>query len=241
MATYRVAVASARARVDRISTYQLAMSRQERVGAKLQEAENVLLSVRRNPRAVRIEWHEGPHKGREVLFHDGKNINVHAPGTLMPRVSVPANSPLALKNSRHPIQEAGLDVIVEQLEQTLRELDAGTLAAAQVAYGGIEAPEAGGPPCHKLVRTDANGETAVVYLDTTTDLPYLVHRTDGAGQLLEHYVFRNVQPDLGELSVAEAFDPIKRWGPPKGLFGRIARGAGNGRGEAADAADSRVR
>ena len=53
-----------------------------------------------------------------------------------------------------------------------------------------------------------------------------VKAADGA--LLEHYVFRDIQVDPAELAQADAFDHDARWGPPRGLFGRIARGnAGN--------------
>ena len=36
--------------------------------ALMQPEEEVVLSIRRNPKAVRLEWAKGPSKGREVIY-----------------------------------------------------------------------------------------------------------------------------------------------------------------------------
>ena len=64
----RVDCCSARARLDALSSYQVELNRQERVGKTLLEPEDVLLSIRRSPKAVRLEWVDGPQKGREVIY-----------------------------------------------------------------------------------------------------------------------------------------------------------------------------
>ena len=61
--TVETIVASARERLDTLHSYQVALNRQERVGDSLQAAEDVLLSIRRSPRAVLLQWKEGPHQG----------------------------------------------------------------------------------------------------------------------------------------------------------------------------------
>src|SRR5262249_26067888 len=63
-------VAASRARIESWTSYQVELNRQERVGESLQEAEDVVLSIRRQPRAVRLEWPSGPHRGREVLYSE---------------------------------------------------------------------------------------------------------------------------------------------------------------------------
>ena len=68
-------VAEARVGLDRTTSYQAAMHRQERVGNALLPAEDLILSVRRNPRAVRLSWTEGPHQGREAIYRvDGDGL-----------------------------------------------------------------------------------------------------------------------------------------------------------------------
>ena len=73
------------------------------------------------------------------------------------------------------------------------------------------------------MRVLPDGETWVVYLDPETKLPSLFQGTAPDGNLLERYVFRDLKADLPDLAAADAFDPEARWGPSKGLFGRIAR------------------
>ena len=65
-----------------LKTYQVKISRLERVNGQLQPEEDILLSIRRDPKAVRLEWSSGPSKGREVIYSstlDPRMIFVHMP------------------------------------------------------------------------------------------------------------------------------------------------------------------
>ena len=69
---------------SRWQTYQAKVSRLERVNGHLQPEEEILLSIRREPKAVRLEWSSGPSKGREVIYSsalDPRMIFVHMPST----------------------------------------------------------------------------------------------------------------------------------------------------------------
>ena len=105
--------------------YQVNITRTERVGRHYQPEEEVLLSIRRNPKAVRLEWAKGPNKGREVIYSAAINdrmmyVNSGNSALPLPRMSIPVDSPLALRNSRHPITEAGFDTILDNLFKFLR-------------------------------------------------------------------------------------------------------------------------
>ncbi len=220
---FREVTQEAREALSSITSYQIDMERQEKVGDTLQPAEKVVLSILRQPRSVRLEWREGPNQGREVLFTEGGLMHVKMPNNpIMPRISIAPDNPLALRNSRHPINEAGLDTIVSQLEQTVAHQESRTSGADQVFYRGVESPLPGAPACHKLERFTATGETWLVYLDQQTHLPYLVQGVDAQQALLERYVFQNIQTNLAELATAQAFNPDQRWGAPRGLFDRLA-------------------
>lgn len=233
----RSIVARARAAVDAMTTYQVEMNRQERVGGSLLPVEDVRLSVRRAPKAVRLEWPAGPHKGREVLFsasEPGGMIHVHMGDSLVPvpNLSLPPDSPMVMKNSRHPITEAGFDAVVAILERGASGQPGGTTVDAR----GVETPAVLGRPCHKLEAHNAAGETWLFYLDAQTALPALVEGKSASGELLERYVFRDVKPDVAELASAEAFDPAKRWGSAgSGLLGRLARSPGDAKATATPA------
>jgi hypothetical protein len=219
-------IARAHAAVEAMTTYQVAINRQERVGDALLPAEDVRLSVRRAPKAVRLEWPTGTHKGREVLYsasESGGLLHVHMGDSIVPvpDLSLSPDSPMVMKNSRHPITEAGFDALVATLEHAT--------PGASTTYLGVETPPDLGRACHTIERRNAAGETWLFYLDAQTSLPAMVVGTSKSGELLERYLFRDVKPDLPELASADAFDPSKRWGSSvaSGLLGRLARSAGD--------------
>jgi hypothetical protein len=217
-------LAEARQAIARWSTYQVELHRQERVGGNLLPEEDVVLAVRRQPRAVRLSWVQGPHKGREVLYRSDEpggliHINLADSALPVPRLNLPPESPMVMKNSRHPITEAGYDSILDGIEAGLR-----SGGPDSVSYAGLQATPPLDHPHHLLIRTLRDGEVVKVYLDPASHLPALVEATASNGDLLERYLFLNPRGDLPELAVAAAFDPDARWGAPRGLFGRLARG-----------------
>ena len=214
-------VAQARASLDALASYQLALHRQERVNGRLEPEEDVIVAIRREPRAVRLTWPDGPHKGREVLYRSDEpggmmHVNMADSAIPVPRLSIPPESPMVMKNSRHPVTEAGFESIVASLEEALR--------SSGLEYLGMETPVPLDRPHPCLARRTPAGERWRAYLDPTTHLPAMVRCESANGDLQELYVFRDVRPDLPELAAADAFDPDARWGPPKGLFSRLSRG-----------------
>jgi hypothetical protein len=221
-------LAESRARLEGLGNYQVWLNRQERVGNTLGPPEDVVLSIRREPAAVRLEWPNGPHKRREVLYSASENgglMHVNMADSLLPvpRLSLPPDSPLVMHNSRHPITEAGFDTILKNVEDAIKGEKAGDQATGKVTYEGLEKAEQLDRPCHKIVRTTPSGETWAVYIDPESRLPVLVQAVDAKGELLERYVFSNPRYDLPELAQADAFDPNLRWGPPKGFLNRLAK------------------
>ena len=214
-------VAQARAGLDAMASYQVALHRQERVNGRLEPEEDVIVAIRREPRAVRLTWPAGPHKGREVLYRSDEpggmmHVNMADSAIPVPRLSLPPESPMVMRNSRHPVTEAGFDSIVASLEQALK--------SSGLEYAGMETPEPLDRPHPCLSRTTPAGDRWRAYLDPTTHLPAMVRCESANGDLQELYVFSDVRPDLPELAAADAFDPDSRWGVPKGLFGRMTRG-----------------
>src|SRR5579864_1995136 len=224
-------LAESRTRMEALTSYRVHLTRQERVGETLLPAEDVILSIRRQPKAVRIEWPDGPHKGREVLYaadRDGGAMHINMADALVPvpRVSMAPDSSLALSNSRHPITDAGFDTIVSNLETASKLSQAGNPASGQFTYEGLERLPEIEHPCHRFKQVKPNGETWLVAIDSETHLPAQVMATGPNGALLERYVFRNVQTDLPDLATAAAFDPNSRWGQVPSLLQRLARAGG---------------
>jgi hypothetical protein len=223
--TIESVVAEARKRIDAVENYRVTLRREERVNGVLQPAEEVLLSIRREPKAVRLQWPSGPHKGREVIFeagaHDGK-MQIYQPAALVQRVSMAPDNPLVRNTSRHPINEAGFETILGHLEEWLRLRQAGDPRVGRLSYEGLEAPEGKGVACHKVVRDGPDGEQDVLYFDPTTKLPAYFQAVAADGQLLERYRFVDPETDLDDLKTAAAFDPDRRWPESKGFLQRLA-------------------
>ena len=114
-------VAEARTALNALTTYQVALHRQERVNDSLLPEEDVVLAVRREPRAVRLTWPGGDNQGREVLYRSdepGGQMHIKmADSALHLKLSMSPDSPMVMKNSRHPVTEAGFDSLVRGLEE----------------------------------------------------------------------------------------------------------------------------
>jgi hypothetical protein len=219
----------AKSRLESMANYQVNITRVERVGSQLQAEEDVLLSIRRKPKSVRLEWASGPSKGREVIYSSAVNdrmmyVNMGNSALPLSRMTIPVDSPLALRNSRHPITEAGFDTIFEHLFKSQKSGSDGLTGVGKLAYRGMKQPEGLDQSCHLLERTTQSGETWQVYLDAQTLMPALVvaYKTSNR-DLIERYTYTNLKSNLTELASADAFDPDKRWGESKGWFSRLAR------------------
>ncbi|MGC8638595.1 MAG: DUF1571 domain-containing protein [Isosphaeraceae bacterium] len=241
----RAILLAARNRLDAVTSYQVTMTRAERVGGRLQSEDDVLLSIRRKPKAVRLEWTNGPSKGREVIYSSAINdrmmyVNMANSSLPVPRMSLPIDSPLALRNSRHPISEAGFDTILDNLMKHLRPDTVDARRDGKLSYKGVKQPSGVDEPCHLFERITPSGETWQVYLQTRTLLPVVVSAVKtSSGELIERYSYRDLKLNPTELASAEAFDPDKRWGESKGWLSRLARAAGGPAGAGSGASTTR--
>jgi hypothetical protein len=218
------------AKLAALESYQVKMRRRERVGGVVQPEEGILLSVKRKPKAVRLEWTEGSNKGREVIFAptlDEKTIYVHQPQTavVVPSMKIAVDSPLVMKNSRHTIAEAGFETILANLQKSQRDSATDKPGPASLDYKGLETTAGVDRPCHHFIRRTASGETWNIYLDQRSMLPRLVVAENAKGDLLERYVYSEIRENPTDLASAAAFDPTTRWGEGKGLFSRLAKAA----------------
>jgi len=223
-------LAQAKVNLDALKTYQVKISRQERVQGQLQAEEDILLSIRSDPKAVRLEWSSGPNKGREVIYSrslDPGMIFVHQPSTaiVLPSMKIPVDSPLVTRNSRHSITDAGFDTILENMGGAKGAAEKDHPERGELVYQGLETPAGLDQPSHHFMRRSVAGDTWNVYLDSRSMLPRLVVAKDARGDLIERYVYREVRQNPTDLALAGAFDPDQRWGDSRGLFSRLARAA----------------
>jgi Protein of unknown function (DUF1571) len=225
----RAILARSETKLQSLGTYQVKMSRVERVDGHLQPEEEVILSVHRQPKEVRLQWASGPSQGREVIYStriDKQSLFVHMPKTAipLPTMKMAIDSPMVTRSSRHSIAEAGFDTIVANLRKSVDQVDAANSAQGRAVYRGIEKPPGLDRPSHVFTRKSPNGESWTVFIDARTLLPTMVVAKDASGQLDEKYVYHEVSENPAELASADAFDPDRRWGESGGLLSRFARG-----------------
>ncbi len=223
-------LAKAEAKLSALKTYKVKVSRIERVAGQLAPPEELSISVRTEPRAVRLEWPDGPNRGREVIYSsalDPKMIFVHVASSAipLPAMKIAIDSPLVMRNSRHSITEAGLETIVEKLRRAGRHEVGNSAQHDDLEYRGLEKPPGVDHPCNQFVIRSATGDVWKIFLDPRSDLPCMVIGEDQRGELIERYVYREIAANPTDLGLADAFEPEKRWGESKGFLSRLARAA----------------
>ncbi len=218
-------LAESRLALEGLTTYRVNMTHQQRIGIFLQPPEDVVMCIRRRPKAVRLEWPTGASQGREVLYaadSGGGQMHVKMPNPLLPRISMAPDGPMAVRSSRHPITEAGFDTIIAGLEAAVQAPSRGDTSYGKIQYVGLETPPGLDKLCQKIVRVAPDKENWVVYIDPENHLPCLVQATAPNGDLLERHVFRELEPNVAELTGRNAFDADARWGPNIGFLQRLA-------------------
>jgi len=223
-------LARAEANLRALKTYKVKVSRIERVAGQLQPPEEISLAVRTAPKAVRLEWPDGPNKGREVIYSsalDPKMLFVHVANSAipLPTMKIAIDSPMVMKNSRHSITEAGLETIIEKLRKA-EPNEARTLSSRdELEYRGLEKPPGLDHACNEFVIRSGSEEVWKIFLDPRSNLPCMVISEDPRGELIERYVYRDLTANPTDLAMAAAFEPDKRWGESKGFLSRLARAA----------------
>ncbi|HYV58217.1 MAG TPA: DUF1571 domain-containing protein [Candidatus Nitrosopolaris sp.] len=101
------------AAVEQIRDYTCVFTRQERVRGELLPMETMLLKHRGPGVCVYMKWIEEPHRGREIIYCEGKydgRLRVHEGSGIASWMSLsldPVGS-LALRHARRPVTEAGV-------------------------------------------------------------------------------------------------------------------------------------
>lgn len=176
--------------------YTCRITRQERVGGKLQPSETLLMNFRRSPRSVYYKWVDSEHDGRECVYVDGQNdgklISLGGKADLIlagKRMKVDPNGGLARGKSRYSITESGMDKTVEGLIQSFRE------RPESVRFIGIEQPNG-------LERPGLHVEQAIApnklfpqgaerhwFFDPDSGRLMMLYAVDPKGELEEQYTF----------------------------------------------------
>jgi hypothetical protein len=125
-------VALGRKGLARLGVYQARVTRVERVGNRLHGPDQVEVTVRESPRAVRLDFVAGPHKGRRALYDvrtRPREMLARESGALgLFSMWLSIDGSLAHRDTRHDITEVGFGAMIEAMH------DEQVKASAQGGY-----------------------------------------------------------------------------------------------------------
>ncbi len=187
-----------KARYEQVEDYRTIFVRQERIGGKLGEPEEIALDFKR-PFMVQMRWLKGPKKGRRLIFVEGENDNkilVSMEGLIgrfVRLLRLDPNGALAKQGGKRSIRQVGLGNLVDSLISLTREAEkAGDLKTALL---GEEIAE--GRRIYVIERTlpkeRYDSPRTLISIDKETGLPVKVLRFNKEGDLFERYEYDALQ------------------------------------------------
>jgi hypothetical protein len=205
-------IAEARQSYQQVVDYSCTFVKRERLNDQLQPENVIEMKVKARPFSVYLRW-LAPRQsvGQEACYVEGQNngmMRVHSTGLLGVAgfVSLAPNDPRALRNSKHPITDAGIGNLIERFAgrwDVERRLNKTQVRVADYEYAKR--------PCTRVetIHPDNSGREfltyrSVLYFDKQTHLPVRVeaydwpHRGgDPNGDLMESYSYVNLQFNTG--------------------------------------------
>ncbi|GMU61288.1 MAG: hypothetical protein AMXMBFR34_30510 [Myxococcaceae bacterium] len=193
-----------------LGTYTYTMTKQERVGGKLLDEQQITTTLRESPFAVRLEFVAGPAKGRKVIYNPAvkaDEFRVREAGffSIAGRLWISLDSGLAKKDSNHTVKESGLGNLLRRFERD--QAKAKTNGGMTIKHEGWDAK---GHYCSLYVMPNKgagfDSASSRICTDVAAGVPVRVEGFDASGALLERFEFSNVK----KASVSDdTFDPDK--------------------------------
>ena len=199
------------AKLDAIPAYTATLVKQERVDGELRDAERTIIKVRHEAFSVYMKWETGS-AGQEVLYVDGKYDNqmlVHPggwKGRFLPTLSVEPGGSLAMSQSRHPVTEAGLKILLQKhIDHRAEDLKTDYCVATTTAVSHEGRPATSLECIYKSQAASPDYSRTVLIIDDATGMPVLSRNfgwtsldLDGEdATLIEHYEYRDIDLDAG--------------------------------------------
>ena len=204
-------VLEAEAHLARIDSYTAIFHKQERVKGDLRDEEVAFFKFKK-PFKIYMKWIKDPGKGREVLYADGWNqnqIKVHESWMKAGfTVDLDAKGFLAMRGSRHPITDSGLENFLRIMR---RDLENG-MRSGELTYRELGEETIYGSRSQKVEYIVPRDKTkgyycyrSIINFDVKTKMPIRVKIYDWNDALVEDYGYENLKLDAG-LTDAD-FDP----------------------------------
>ena len=200
-------IAIGRESVRLLGTYRARLLKQERVNGKVLPPQIIEVVVQPAPRALRLEYVEGPKSGRRVVWNQSRpsEMLVRESGILgLASMWIDLDGRLARGDSNHSVTELGFAPLFDLLASDLRK---------GRAQGGLirkdEGFDASGAYC--MVYTAPPGAKGLyaqrtrLCIDVGLGLPVKIEVNDGQG-FLERYEYTNIRAN--QRVESSAFDKV---------------------------------
>ena len=192
--------------VEQIRDYTCVFTKQERIRGELLPMETTFLKHRGPGVCIYMKWIEEPHRGREMIYCEGKydgRLRVHEGSGLASWLSLsldPAGS-LAMRHARRPVTQAGLynsaRLIARGFERARRAGSGRFVSVSETAAQGqsslcaVTVPSEGDETAgERLSRTE-------ICIDRERALPTSLRLWDTEGRLVGTYTYRDYRLNVG--------------------------------------------
>ncbi|MBX7104665.1 MAG: DUF1571 domain-containing protein [Gemmataceae bacterium] len=214
-------IADAQASFAGVRDYSGLMYKQERVAGTLLPEQTVQIRVRQQPFSVGMKW-LGPAKmaGQEAIYVAGKNSNqmrAKGAGTLLGAIgfmSFDPRDPKVMANNRHPITDAGLGNLIEQMARghtAERQYPLNETVLSFGEYRFLNRPVTRMESLHPVNTGRYYTHRTVTYFDRETKLPVRIEAYDwprqggpAGGELIECYSYVDLKFNVGLTDAAFA-------------------------------------
>jgi hypothetical protein len=189
-------VALGREAVHRLGAYRARLVKQERLKNKISPAQTLDITIQPTPRAMRLEYVEGPKAARRVIWTEKrpKEILVREGGLLgVMSVWIDIDGRLARGDTNHRVTDLGFGPLLDIISSDLRKA---------ASHGGHrrhdEGFDAAGNYCLVFTApqaaTDVYAQQTRLCIDRTIGLPVRVEVNDHSG-FLERYHYTRIRPN----------------------------------------------
>lgn len=188
---------------EKVRDYRAVLTKQQRIGGELRDTENFRLKHRRSPECRYLLWLKGPNAGRELLHctnRDEGKMKVHEGGFLgLVTIWLDPLGKRARRDDLRPIIETGIYTVAafvrDDREHHRKSGDVGVDLFRRVVHDQpstcIVTPDG-----ISLSTSYASGRREVCMHDELS-LPTELLIWSEAGELMEHYTFRDYQLNPG--------------------------------------------
>ncbi|MEZ6139994.1 MAG: DUF1571 domain-containing protein [Zavarzinella sp.] len=219
-------VQRASVRHEKLEAYETILTRREVVHGESRPEEVIQYRYRRTPKSIAMKWIGLEYQGRELLFSESPNAQVHlmtgrGEGLLIPagkKTRLSPDDPRIQKNARYDFRFSALGRTIATMQAKLSRENAdpqwqqkyryiGPVSRVEQRQGLVGVEELIFPGEEPLL--PQGGKRTILFDQLqgsdSIDFPVLIYAVDRNGREVEYYWFKNVKPrKFGD----EDFDPI---------------------------------